>query len=45
LWGVYRFKVGFGGETTNLLGCLDLPLKEVCAAAWYRFESAYHQLY
>jgi lipid II:glycine glycyltransferase (peptidoglycan interpeptide bridge formation enzyme) len=45
LWGVYRFKVGFGGETTNFLGCLDLPLKEVCAAAWYRFESAYHQLY
>jgi lipid II:glycine glycyltransferase (peptidoglycan interpeptide bridge formation enzyme) len=36
LWCVYRLNVGFGGEITNFLGCLDLPLKGVCAAAWYR---------
>jgi lipid II:glycine glycyltransferase (peptidoglycan interpeptide bridge formation enzyme) len=24
-YGVYRFKIGFGGEVTDFLGCLDLP--------------------
>ena len=45
MWCVYRLKVGFGGEITNFLGCLDLPLKGVCAAAWYRFEPVYYRLY
>ncbi len=28
LWGVYRFKKGFGGENIKLIGCYDLPLKK-----------------
>ncbi len=31
--GVYRFKVGFGEEVVDFLGCLDLPVKPVRAAA------------
>ena len=45
MWGVYRFKVGFGGEIADFLGCLDLPVKPVRAAAWYRFEPVYYRLY
>ena len=45
LWGVYRFKVGFGGEIADTLGCLDLPLKQRRAAAWYKFEPWYYRLY
>lgn len=45
LWGVYRFKVGFGGEILDTLGCLDLPIKPGRAAAWYRFEPMYYRLY
>jgi lipid II:glycine glycyltransferase (peptidoglycan interpeptide bridge formation enzyme) len=26
LYGVYRFKSGFGGEEARYVGCLDLPL-------------------
>ncbi|MDQ4063847.1 MAG: peptidoglycan bridge formation glycyltransferase FemA/FemB family protein, partial [Actinomycetota bacterium] len=43
--GVYRFKVGFGGEIVDFLGCFDLPIKQVRAAAWYRFEPIYYRLY
>jgi peptidoglycan pentaglycine glycine transferase (the first glycine) len=45
LWGVYRFKVGFGGEVADFLGCFDLPIKPVRAIAWYRFEPVYYRLY
>ena len=45
MWGVYRFKAGFGGEITDFLGCLDLPVKPVRASAWYRFEPVYYRLY
>ena len=45
LWGVYRFKAGFGGEIADFLGCLDLPVKPVQAAAWYRLEPVYYRLY
>ncbi len=45
LWGVYRFKEGFGGEMADTLGCLDLPIKRRRAAAWYRFEPVYYRLY
>ena len=45
LWGVYRFKAGFGGEIADFLGCLDLPVRPVRAAAWYRFEPVYYRLY
>jgi lipid II:glycine glycyltransferase (peptidoglycan interpeptide bridge formation enzyme) len=44
-YGVYRFKIGFGGEVTYFLGCLDLPIKNARAKAWYRFEPAYYRLY
>ena len=44
-YGVYRFKIGFGGEVTDFLGCLDLPIKPTRAKAWYRFEPAYYRLY
>ena len=27
LWGVYRFKEGFGGEVIRRLGAWDMPLK------------------
>ena len=26
-YGVYRFKLGFGGDVTDFVGCLDLPIK------------------
>lgn len=43
--GVYKFKVGFGGEIVNFLGCLDLQIKPVRATAWYRFEPVYYRVY
>jgi len=45
MWGVYRFKSGFGGEDADFLGCLDLPVKPVQAAVWYRLEPVYYRLY
>jgi lipid II:glycine glycyltransferase (peptidoglycan interpeptide bridge formation enzyme) len=45
LWGVYKFKEGFGGEIVDSLGCLDLPVKQAHAAAWYKFEPVYYRLY
>jgi lipid II:glycine glycyltransferase (peptidoglycan interpeptide bridge formation enzyme) len=44
-YGLYRFKIGFGGEVTEFLGCLDLPIRRVWAAAWYRAEPAYYRVY
>ena len=45
LWSVYKFKEGFGGEIVDSLGCLDLPVKQAHAAAWYKFEPVYYRLY
>ena len=45
LWGVYKFKVGFGGEIADSLGCLDLPIRLTRAAAWHKFEPVYYRLY
>ena len=45
MWGVYRFKAGFGGGVTDFLGCLDLPVKPMRAAAWHKFEPVYYRLY
>ena len=45
LWGVYKFKLGFGGEILDFLGCLDLPVKSARAAAWRKFEPVYYRLY
>ena len=44
-YGVYRFKIGFGGEVTDFPGCLDLQIRNARAEAWYRFEPAYYRLY
>jgi lipid II:glycine glycyltransferase (peptidoglycan interpeptide bridge formation enzyme) len=44
-YGVYRFKIGFGGDVTDFVGCLDLPLKNARAKAWYNLEPAYYRLY
>jgi peptidoglycan pentaglycine glycine transferase (the first glycine) len=45
LWGVYKFKEGFGGEIVDSLGCFDLPVRRGRAAAWYEFEPVYYRLY
>ena len=45
LWSVYKFKEGFGGEISDSLGCLDLPVRRARAAAWYKFEPVYYRLY
>ncbi len=45
MWGLYKFKVGFGGEIAEFLGCLDLRVKKVRAAAWYNFEPLYYRAY
>ena len=44
-YGVYKFKVGFGGEEVDFLGCLDLPVSWARAAAWYKLEPLYYRLY
>jgi lipid II:glycine glycyltransferase (peptidoglycan interpeptide bridge formation enzyme) len=44
-YGVYQFKKGFGGEEVDFLGCLDLPVEPLRAAAWYRLEPLYYRLY
>jgi peptidoglycan pentaglycine glycine transferase (the first glycine) len=44
-YGVYRFKIGFGGDVTDFVGCLDLPVKNARAKAWYELEPAYYRLY
>jgi peptidoglycan pentaglycine glycine transferase (the first glycine) len=45
LWGVYKFKEGFGGELADTLGCFDLPVRKARAAAWYKLEPTYYRLY
>jgi lipid II:glycine glycyltransferase (peptidoglycan interpeptide bridge formation enzyme) len=45
LYGVYRFKAGFGGEIADFMGCLDLPVKPVRAKLWNRIEPAYYRLH
>jgi lipid II:glycine glycyltransferase (peptidoglycan interpeptide bridge formation enzyme) len=45
LWSVYKFKEGFGGEIADSLGCLDLPVRQMRAAAWHSFEPIYYRLY
>ena len=44
-YGVYKFKVGFGAEEVDFLGCLDLPVSPARAAAWYKLEPSYYRLY
>lgn len=45
LWGVYKFKSGFGGEVTEFVGCYDLPVRPALAAAWYKAEPFYYRAY
>lgn len=33
MWGVYRFKTGFGGKTIRTIGAWDYPVMPI----WYRF--------
>jgi peptidoglycan pentaglycine glycine transferase (the first glycine) len=45
LYGVYRFKAGFGGEMVDFVGCLDLAVKHVRAKLWNGIEPAYYRLH
>jgi lipid II:glycine glycyltransferase (peptidoglycan interpeptide bridge formation enzyme) len=45
MYGLYRFKSGFGGEITDFVGCYDWPIRKIPAAAWYRWEPIYYRLY
>lgn len=45
MWGLYRFKSGFGGEVKEFLGCLDLPVNRFRAQAWYKLEPVYYKVY
>jgi lipid II:glycine glycyltransferase (peptidoglycan interpeptide bridge formation enzyme) len=44
-YGVYKFKMGFGGEVVDFIGCMDLPVKPGLAALWYRLEPLYYRAY
>ena len=45
LYGVYKFKEGFGGEIEDFFGCLDLPVNRPRARAWDRVEPVYFRLH
>ncbi len=45
LYGVYRFKAGFGGEIKDFVGCLDLPVKPNLAKLWKKAEPVYYRAY
>jgi lipid II:glycine glycyltransferase (peptidoglycan interpeptide bridge formation enzyme) len=45
LYGVYKFKEGFGGEMVDFVGCWDLPVSPVRAALWNRLEPVYFRLH
>ena len=36
MWGVYRFKRGFGGEVTRTIGAWDFPVKPILYQAYTR---------
>ena len=44
-YGVYRFKLGFGGDVVEYLGCTDLPVRPRLAAAWRKLEPWYYRAY
>ena len=44
-YGVYKFKLGFGGDVVEFLGCLDLPISSRRAAAWHRLEPFHYRAY
>lgn len=45
MWGLYRFKSGFGGEVRDFIGAYDLKLRPIKAQFWYRIEPTYYRLY
>ncbi|MGH3144424.1 MAG: lipid II:glycine glycyltransferase FemX, partial [Rubrobacter sp.] len=44
-YGVYKFKLGFGGDVMEYLGCMDLPVRPRLATAWYDLEPFYYRAY
>ncbi|MBA3791254.1 MAG: peptidoglycan bridge formation glycyltransferase FemA/FemB family protein [Rubrobacter sp.] len=44
-YGVYRFKLGFGGDIVEFLGCMDLAVRPRLASAWYNLEPLYYRAY
>ena len=45
MYGIYRFKAGFGGEMANFIGCYDLPVKPAQAKLWNKMEPIYYRLH
>ncbi len=45
LYGVYKWKVTFGGEVADFLGYLDLPVRRARTGLWDRVEPVYFGLH
>ncbi|MGB3632643.1 MAG: peptidoglycan bridge formation glycyltransferase FemA/FemB family protein [Rubrobacteraceae bacterium] len=45
MYGIYKFKAGFGGEVADFIGCYDLPIKSAPAKVWNRMEPIYYRLH
>lgn len=45
LYGVYKWKAGFGGEIVDFLGCLDLPVRSTRAKLWDKVEPVYFRIH
>jgi peptidoglycan pentaglycine glycine transferase (the first glycine) len=45
LYGVYKFKAGFGGEMVEFVGSLDLPVSRARARLWDKVEPVYFRLH
>ena len=45
LYGVYKFKAGFGSELVDFVGTLDLPVKSTRARLWNKLEPWYFRLH
>jgi peptidoglycan pentaglycine glycine transferase (the first glycine) len=45
LWGLYRFKSGFGGAFEDLVGTCELPIDPLTCRIWRALEPAYYRSY
>lgn len=45
MYGLYRFKSGFGGRIAEFVGCLDWRVEPLKARAWYHWEPLYYRAY
>jgi lipid II:glycine glycyltransferase (peptidoglycan interpeptide bridge formation enzyme) len=45
LWGLYRFKSGFGGAFEDLVGTCELSIDPVANRIWRALEPAYYRSY